>query len=492
LLVGLIPLLAYAGFEVHAAVERTAHYQQQIRAVEVLRGRVLRNILDEETGIRGFRATGDTLYLEPYAKAKLELAGRLAQLTRDLAQLGIEGTAPIADDERRLGARWQSEVGEPLLGAVDRKRVLVLIRRGKQIVDDFRERDRELQERLNAAASSADQRADRAIENVSAFVLTVLVVLTGAAAIFGVFQTRAARQAFESRIRYEDQKRIADALQTAFLTKHLPATPNLGLHATYIPAMSEALVGGDWYDAFELPDKRILFSIGDVAGHGLEAAVIMSRARQAIIAAALHENDPGRVLERANEAILLQESRMVTAICGYIDPATLEIVYATAGHPPPILARPNMPSICLPYDGLPLGVVTKATYRTFVATASDGALMVLYTDGVIEHKRDVIAGTARLLEVTRLAVAEEDPALAIQRQIFAGASPTDDVAILTVRFSTPDGARLASIGALQFNRLELSGPDGVSSVADQARLEPRRESPPDDLDASLLEVHAPD
>jgi hypothetical protein len=278
--------------------------------------------------------------------------------------------------------------------------------RGKLMVDTIRDLDRTLQERLNVAAASADQRADRAIANVSRFVFAVLVVLTGAATVFGFFQTRAARQAMESRVRYENQKRISDALQTAFLIKHLPVAPNLGLHATYVPATSEAQVGGDWYDAFELPDKRILFSIGDVAGHGLDAAVVMSRARQAIIAAALHENDPARVLERANAAILLQESRMVTAICGYIDPATLEIVYATAGHPPPILARPNLPSITLPYDGLPLGIIANATYRTFVATASDGAVMVLYTDGVIEHKRDLIQGTARLLEVTRLAIAE--------------------------------------------------------------------------------------
>jgi serine phosphatase RsbU (regulator of sigma subunit) len=198
----------------------------------------------------------------------------------------------------------------------------------------------------------------------------------------------------------------------------------------------------------------------------------MSRARQAIIAAALHENDPGKVLERANEAILLQDSRMVTAICGYIDPATLAIVYATAGHPPPILARPGVPSVFLAYDGLPLGIVPKATYRTFNATASDGAVMVLYTDGVIEHKRDVIEGSARLLEVTRLAIAEDDPALAIQRRIFAGTSPTDDVAILTVRFkSAGPTARVASIGALQFNRLEMDGTEGAAMLPNDLPIE---------------------
>jgi len=481
----LIPLLAYAGYEVHAAAERTAEYQQQVRGVQGLRGRVLRNVLDEETGIRGFRATGERQFLEPYAKAKAELPGTFAALERDVSALGIAGTAQLADNERRLTAQWENEVGEPLLARQSRPQMLALMRRGKQLVDDFREQDRFLQERLDSAARDADRSADRAIADVSIFVLAVLLVLTAAAGVFAFFQTRAARQAFESRARYEDQKRIADALQTAFLTKHLPSSPTLSLHATYIPATTEAQVGGDWYDAFELPDKRILFSIGDVAGHALEAAVVMTRARQAIIAAALHENDPARVLERANEAILFQDARMVTAICGYIDPATLEIVYATAGHPPPILARPDQPSICLPYDGLPLGIVAKATYRTFVATASDGAVLVLYTDGVIENKRDLIEGTARLLDVTRLTIAEEDPALAIQRRIFAGTAPTDDVAILTVRFKAPGGAqRVASIGALQFDGLALGATDGGGNVAGASTpgVASRRA---DDLDARL-------
>jgi serine phosphatase RsbU (regulator of sigma subunit) len=311
-------------------------------------------------------------------------------------------------------------------------------------------------------------------------------VLVGTAAAFGVYQTRAARRAFENRLLYDNQKRIADALQTAFLNTNLPSAPSLGLHATYIPAVREAQVGGDWYDAFELPDKRILFSIGDVAGHGLDAAIVMSRARQAIIAAALHENDPGKVLGRANDAILLQDARMVTAICGYIDPTTFEVTYATAGHPPPILARAGSPAAFLPHAGIPLGILASESYPTFVATAADGAVMVLYTDGVIEHKRDIVVGETRLLEAVSRAVHDEDPALTIQRLIFAGEPPTDDVAILTVTFRTPPGApAVASIGALQLNRLTVPGLDAAAAATGALTAEyiPRS---PDDLDARLL------
>jgi len=141
------------------------------------------------------------------------------------------------------------------------------------------------------------------------------------------------------------------------------------------------------------------------------------------------------VLARANAAILLQGSPMVTAICGYIDPVTLAIRYATAGHPPLILARPNVPAVLLPHDGLPLGIEPEAGYRTFDATAAAGAILVLYTDGVTEFEHDVVGGEARLLEAARGAVAADDPALAIKRAVFGAQSPTDDVAILTIRFA---------------------------------------------------------
>jgi serine phosphatase RsbU (regulator of sigma subunit) len=206
----------------------------------------------------------------------------------------------------------------------------------------------------------------------------------------------------------------------------------------------------------------------------------MSRARQAIIAAALHENDPAKVLERANTSIMLQEMRMVTAICGYIDPRTLEVVYATAGHPAPVLARPGLPSEFLPHDGIPLGILRNATYRTFVAHPFDGALLVLYTDGVIEHKRNVIDGLDRLLEASRLSVLAENPALAIQRYVFQDSIPTDDVAILTVKFSeAARGERGAAVVAgLQVSRTELPSTSPRSRIApsEQPSTQPQRDT----------------
>jgi serine phosphatase RsbU (regulator of sigma subunit) len=270
------------------------------------------------------------------------------------------------------------------------------------------------------------------------------VLLTGFVGLLlvGVILYYGSRQAAMSRLldaetkHAESEKQMAYKLQGAFLQQGLPVASNLGFSATYLPATLGTLVGGDWYDAFELSRGRIMFSIGDVAGHGIEAAVTMSRARQAIIAAALQDSEPGSILVRANTALLLQDTKFATAICGYIDTATLEVTYATAGHPPGIMIDKDGSAQLLEYDGLPLGVAQNAVYPTFRLDAQRDSLLVLYTDGALEYDRDLLEGERRMLQTaTDIAVRRvKDPAGAIQDAIFAEYEPLDDVAILAISF----------------------------------------------------------
>jgi len=271
-----------------------------------------------------------------------------------------------------------------------------------------------------------------------AAVLTVFVALLGVAAVlyYGSRQSGMTVALEHETQRANLEKELADKLQEAFLQQQLPTIPNLGFSATYLPAATTVQVGGDWYDAFELPYGRILFSIGDVAGHGIEAAVTMSRARQAIIAAALYEADPGAILARANKTLMLQDTRFATAICGFVDPGTLEVTYATAGHPPAILTAPDGSARLLKYDGLPLGVHPDADYPSFCFTAEPRSMLVLYTDGLLEYDRDIIQGERRMLETACLIARRtvDNPAAEIQDAIFSQYEPMDDVAILTISF----------------------------------------------------------
>jgi anti-sigma regulatory factor (Ser/Thr protein kinase) len=234
---------------------------------------------------------------------------------------------------------------------------------------------------------------------------------------------------------YTREHHVADTLQRALLPERLPLDDRLVFDAAYLPGAQEAIVGGDWYDAFRLPDNRIAFSIGDVAGHGLRAAIVMGEVRQAFRAAALNPNSPSLVLERANTIVNMRANPvMVTAIFGIVDPRDGTVTYAAAGHPPPLMALPGGVVQQLPKDGVPLGIVDHVGATDWTFTLPPGALFTVYTDGLIEYSRDVIEGELRLVDAVRESVVqlEAEPARALLQRIFATRENTDDVAMLTV------------------------------------------------------------
>ena len=231
---------------------------------------------------------------------------------------------------------------------------------------------------------------------------------------------------------FEREHRVADTLQRAMLPASAPKVPGLSFSTAYSPAAAESEVGGDWYDAFALGDGRVAVSIGDVTGHGLLAAVVMGSVRQSIHAAALGDSDPAVVLERANR-MLLQHDRatIVTAIFGIIDPAAGTFTYATAGHPPPLLADSGGVH-ALDCAGLPLGLRGPEDTAVFTVDLERGALLVLYTDGLIEFSRDLLGGERALAEAVAAEYASpsRDPAQSIKERVLARKPQTDDIAIL--------------------------------------------------------------
>ena len=234
---------------------------------------------------------------------------------------------------------------------------------------------------------------------------------------------------------FERTQRVADRLQRALLPETLPRVPGVVFHGAYRPASGESEVGGDWYDAFALPDGRVAISLGDVAGHGLEAATIMGEIRQAMRSAAVGDSTPAGVLERINSVINLRASiGMVTAIFGYYDPAARELTYAVAGHPAPILSLGEGRTAFLPGGGLPLGVMSTVDATDCTVTLPPLAQVFFYTDGMTEYGRDPIEGERALLAAAgEISVQSAvDPAQSLQERIFAVASNRDDAATLTL------------------------------------------------------------
>jgi PAS domain S-box-containing protein len=185
----------------------------------------------------------------------------------------------------------------------------------------------------------------------------------------------------------ERQAETVRVFADLFSPDDLPDIPGVRLDAVYVPADDLGRIGGDFYLASRMPDGRVLFAIGDVAGHGLAAAVTMERVRNAVLAAALDASDPAAVLRSVNRLLRVRRiAPFVTAIVGYLDPASGAFDYAAAGHHGPIFAAPDALAVGLPHGGMPLGIEDDPAFPIVSGTLAPGAMLVLYTDGMIETR----------------------------------------------------------------------------------------------------------
>ncbi|HEX3466489.1 MAG TPA: SpoIIE family protein phosphatase [Candidatus Elarobacter sp.] len=246
------------------------------------------------------------------------------------------------------------------------------------------------------------------------------------------FARRAALSLDHARL-YERERTTADALQRAMLPAQLPLLPDIRFSASYSAASESQRVGGDFYDAFELPDGRVALTIGDVTGHGLEAAVIMGEIRQALRAASFESADPSAILDRASRLLIASgRSVFVTAIVGVLDPVTGRLAYATAGHPPPLLDD-GRELRRLPGAGLPIGLRDEQGVD-FALRLRAPCTLVMFTDGLMEFARDLDEGERRIENAIRNLAREniDHLANAVMKEVLGDDEATDDIAILTV------------------------------------------------------------
>jgi phosphoserine phosphatase RsbU/P len=240
-----------------------------------------------------------------------------------------------------------------------------------------------------------------------------------------------AAQARLSRV----ERQTTVALQRSLLPARPPHVPGLDVAARYIPG-AEVGVGGDWYDLFQLPSGHVGVAIGDVAGSGLRAAVIMGRIRSALRAYALETSDPADVLSRLDRKVqLFEPDAMATAAYAVIDPTHSTIAVSLAGHLPPILldtdgnSDGNARLLQAPAD-LPLGAYANAPRRVTALPLPHAMLM--YTDGLVERRdRHIDEGISELLAVLSADTADELCSQAITALYHTPA--TDDVALITLR-----------------------------------------------------------
>jgi len=242
-------------------------------------------------------------------------------------------------------------------------------------------------------------------------------------------------QDITERVDYDRQHRIAETLQRALLPQDLPMVDGLALAARYLPAEVGFKAGGDWYDVIPLVGGRVGLVIGDVAGHGLEAASVMGQLRMAVRAYALEGHRPADIVAHADSVIrVVAPDEIATMTYVEVDPASGAVRFVGAGHPPPIaidaegaryLELPKQP---------PIGVAAGWAYEEVVVDIAPGAKVVLYTDGLID-RRDIALeeGLEQLL-----AAADRDPGRSVEtvcRELITELAPSeaaDDIALLAM------------------------------------------------------------
>jgi serine phosphatase RsbU (regulator of sigma subunit) len=199
----------------------------------------------------------------------------------------------------------------------------------------------------------------------------------------------------------QERKEFTEAMQGTLLPQTKPDVPGLEVGSFYAPS-TRVEVGGDVYDFLELPDGRLAVVLGDVTGHGIDAAADMAMAKFVFRSLAREHPEPGSFLAAANEVVLseIAPGKFITLLYLTVDPRSGEVACASAGHPSPRVVRPGMSPAGIDVTGLALGIDGGQHYTTAHLRLEAGAILALYTDGLPEARRSgELYGEKRLSDV---------------------------------------------------------------------------------------------
>jgi serine phosphatase RsbU (regulator of sigma subunit) len=242
--------------------------------------------------------------------------------------------------------------------------------------------------------------------------------------------------------RQSRQIQLAEALQRSLLTAP-PVLPGVEVEVRYVPAAEAARVGGDWYDVFVQPDGDAVVVIGDVVGHDTAAAAAMGQLR-GLLRGIAHSGrgGPADVLRGLDEAMAtMHAGTLATAAVGRLEAGGARLRWANAGHPPPVLLRPDGSVEALAHEeaDLLLGVDATAERREDVVSLAPGTTVVLHTDGLVERRGSTLdEGVERLHRTLAELAGRPLPELCdeLLARLLEG-TPQDDVALVAIRVAAP-------------------------------------------------------
>lgn len=245
------------------------------------------------------------------------------------------------------------------------------------------------------------------------------------------------RQLSQEEARSQRGHDIAVTLQRTLLPSSLPEVPGLAVAARYVPATSDVQIGGDWYDVLTVPGGHVAVVIGDVAGHGLDAAASMAQLRMAVRVFALQDPSPVVVLRGIQRLVAqLGAPELVTILYALLDPASGQLRYASAGHPPALVVGESDATYLTGALVPPIGVAAEQSFLEATHELPRGSTLLLYTDGLVERRGvSITDGLEHLSGVASAAAGTDLEQLCddILASLLTRDHVADDVALVALR-----------------------------------------------------------
>ncbi len=193
----------------------------------------------------------------------------------------------------------------------------------------------------------------------------------------------------ENRRLYTEQREVADTLQRSLLPQELPTVAGLEVAARYEAGVAGTEVGGDWYDLLPLSSRRLLFSVGDVSGRGIEAAATMASLRYSMRAYALEGTAPADILYKLSLLMNVARNELfATVVCGLIDVEDATMTVARAGHPDLLVVEPSESHFLDAPLGPAIGLFRGRQYESMTVALTEGTTFVAFTDGLVERRNE--------------------------------------------------------------------------------------------------------
>jgi CHASE3 domain sensor protein len=435
LVIGVV-LVVVLALQAYTQFDRSAREGRAIRDAQQGLGDVLELHLDQETGLRGYVETGQQSYLEPYTRGRREFAERLVTLEQSAGMVHSSSLPAMIAEIGRLHAVWQREVATPLLARPLRPDSLALQRNGKGLTDRLRAQVRDARTVLRDRQQLVQQGTWRFINEglFTGIVLVAVIALAGIAFVFwrANVQTRLARG-----------RAVVNTLQRAFLSD-LHDLPGMRIGSVYSSASRDAAVGGDFYDAVQLDQGRVMVLIGDISGKGTEAAVNTAFAKYSVRTLAYEGRDPARILNAFNGVFLdsiRDPSLFVALFVAIVDLEALRVTYASAGLAGAFLRR-NGDVKQLEVTGPVVGLDRGLDFENRTIDVEPTDQLVLVTDGLTEarDRTGAMLGSSGVIDL--VCKAPSDPqacadALSRAARKRTRGALSDDLAILVIGFDGP-------------------------------------------------------